>query len=78
MELLLRQPLLNLHDVPHMVSLSNLGEEYHKEVLWILNVLEAGLKTEKVYIILDPSEVSVTDHLRFLGPRSISKTECIW
>jgi len=77
MELLLRQPLLNLHDVPHMVSLSNLGEEYHKEVLWILNVLEAGLKTEKVDIILDPLEVSVTDRLRFLGPRSISKTECI-
>ncbi|CAZ79733.1 unnamed protein product [Tuber melanosporum] len=47
MELLLRQPLLNLHDVPHMISLSNIGEEYHKEVFWILNVLEAGLKTEE-------------------------------
>ncbi|RPB06082.1 hypothetical protein L873DRAFT_1660546 [Choiromyces venosus 120613-1] len=47
MELLLRQPLLNLHDVPHMISLSNIGEEYHKEFFWILNVLEAGLKTEK-------------------------------
>ncbi|KAG0642180.1 hypothetical protein HOY80DRAFT_1008100 [Tuber brumale] len=47
MELLLRRPLLNLHDVPHMISLSNIGEEYHKEVFWILNVLQAGLKTEK-------------------------------
>jgi len=47
MELLLRQPLLNLHDVPHIISLSNMGEEYHREIFWILNVLEAGLKTEE-------------------------------
>ena len=60
-----------------MVSLSNLGEEYHKEVLWILKVLEAGLKTEKVYIVPNPFEVSLTDRLHFLGPRSISETECI-
>lgn len=48
MELLLRQPLLDLFDVPYLLSLSDVGDEYHKEIGWILNVLVAGLKTEEV------------------------------
>ncbi|KAI5849196.1 hypothetical protein BZA05DRAFT_85437 [Tricharina praecox] len=51
MELLLRGPLLQLHDLPLMLSTLQVGEEHHKEVAWILNILTAGLKTEKDLVL---------------------------
>lgn len=50
MDLLLRRPLLDLFDLPHMLQLSmfEAGDEYQKEIGWILNVLAAGLRTEEV------------------------------
>ena len=47
MSLLLRGPLLQLHDLPLMLNTLQVGEDHHKEVTWILNILAAGLKTEK-------------------------------
>ncbi|KAI5785180.1 ribosome 60S biogenesis N-terminal-domain-containing protein [Pyronema domesticum] len=46
MEMLLKHHLLQLHDLPLMLSILQVGEEHHKEVAWILNILTAGLKTE--------------------------------
>lgn len=51
MELLLRHPLLQLHDLPLMLSTLQVGEEHHKEVAWILNILTAGLKTERDLVL---------------------------
>jgi hypothetical protein len=49
MELLLRNPLLQLHDIPIMLSTTHIDgdEHHHKEIAWILNVLAAGMKTQQ-------------------------------
>jgi len=50
-ELLLRQPLLQLHDLSLILSILQVGEEHHKEVSWILNILSAGLKTDQDLVL---------------------------
>lgn len=48
MDLLLGHPLLQLHDLPLMLSPLQVGDEHHhKEVAWLLNILTAGLKTHQ-------------------------------
>ncbi|KAF8533077.1 ribosome 60S biogenesis N-terminal-domain-containing protein [Trichophaea hybrida] len=42
---LLCHPLLQLHDLPMMLGIVQVDEEHHKEVAWILNILNQGLKT---------------------------------
>lgn len=50
MEFLLRRALHDLADLPLMLqfSISTVGDEYQKEIGWILNVLAVGLRTEQV------------------------------
>ncbi|KAF8251300.1 hypothetical protein K440DRAFT_91482 [Wilcoxina mikolae CBS 423.85] len=38
-------PLLQLHDLPMMLGILQVDEEHHKEVAWIQNILNPGLKT---------------------------------
>ncbi|KAI5805135.1 hypothetical protein EDC01DRAFT_610333 [Geopyxis carbonaria] len=45
MELLLRSPILNLYDIPYMLTLLQIGSEPHKEIAWIMKILAAGIKT---------------------------------
>ena len=48
MDLLLGHPLLQLHDLPLMLSPLQVGDEHHhKEIAWLLNILTAGLKTHQ-------------------------------
>lgn len=63
MEFLLRRALHDLADLPLMLqfSISAVGDEYQKEIGWILNVLAAGLRTEQVcFLLYSPSADSYT------------------
>lgn len=53
MEFFLGRALHDLADLPRMLqlSISVIGDEYQKEIGWILNVLTAGLRTEQVYFL---------------------------
>lgn len=62
MEFLLRRALQDLTDLPLMLqfSISVIGDEYQKEIGWILNVLTAGLRTEQVRFL--PSSPAAHSH----------------
>lgn len=61
MEFLLGRALQDLADLPRMLqlSISVIGDEYQKEIGWILNVLTAGLRTEQVYSLWHLSLLSI-------------------
>ncbi|KAI5785563.1 hypothetical protein DFH27DRAFT_487497 [Peziza echinospora] len=45
MELLLRSPLLDLWDIPYLLSVLGNEEDYYKEAIWKLTILAQGLRT---------------------------------
>lgn len=67
-ELLLRRPLLDLYDLPYLLQISILtaGDEYQKEISWILNVLAAGLRTEEVRCFRIQYGYCLTEHDRLI------------
>lgn len=73
MEFLLRRALLDLVDLPLILqfSISAVGDEYQKEIGWILNVLTAGLRTEQVYF---SSFLAAYPHVVNQMPRYIYRT----
>lgn len=46
MEMLLRSPLLDIWDIPHMLATLGAEEDYYKEANWKLAVLAQGLRSE--------------------------------
>jgi Nucleolar pre-ribosomal-associated protein 1 len=44
----LQRPSLDLDDIPMFYSLSNSGEHFELEVIWLLDILIAGLDDETV------------------------------
>ena len=75
MELLLRGPLLQLHDLPLMLSTLQVGEEHHKEVAWILNILTAGLKTEKDLLLYRKRNVFGNVLNLYISPNSTDRAK---
>jgi len=75
MELLLRSPLLQLHDIPFMLNILQVGEEHHKEVAWILNILTAGLKTERDLALYRKRNVFGNVLDLYISPNSNERTK---
>lgn len=82
MDFLLRRALQDLADLPRMLqfSISVVGDEYQKEIGWILNVLTAGLRTVQVYFLYHLSLLSIHTRLtkccnKSTGPKHLPYTK---
>ncbi|KAA8908375.1 hypothetical protein FN846DRAFT_898598 [Sphaerosporella brunnea] len=85
MQLLLRSPLLQLHDIPLMLSTAHVdgNENAHKEVAWILNVLSAGIKSPQDLLLYRKRNVFGNVLALYASPNATERTrekvvELLW
>lgn len=45
----LQRPALDLNDIPMFYTLANSGQHFEQEVIWLLDIVKAGLDDVSVY-----------------------------